>query len=70
MDQTELKWTELDPSGENWTKMDQTRLVGPKCYTDKAQHDCNNNKCYASIFRFYIDKECISRSQSMEIKNT
>ena len=36
----------------NRPKMDQRRS---KCYADVTQQERSNNKCYISIFRYYID---------------
>ena len=40
-----MKWIEV-------AQMDQSR---PKYYTDVIQKERSNNKCYASIFRYFID---------------
>ena len=40
-----MKWTEA-------AQMDQS---GPKYYADVIQKEHSNNKCYTSIFRYYID---------------
>lgn len=53
-----LKWMNMDRidwNGPNWTEVDQNWLNGPKCYADVTQKKRRNNKCYAIIFKYYID---------------
>ena len=51
MDRIGLKCIELDLTGHKWTKLNRMNRK-PKCYIDVAQQICDNNKYYASAFKY------------------
>ena len=48
MDQTRPKLIE-------WSKNYRNRPNGLRCFIDVTQNEHNNNKCYTSIFKDYIN---------------
>ena len=51
MDRIGLKWIELDRTGYKWTKLNRLNRK-PKCYVDVVQQVRDNNKYYASTFKY------------------
>ena len=44
----------MDQSGRNGLNCTKVDQIGPKCYIDVTQKEHSNNKCYTSVFRYYI----------------
>ena len=58
MNQFKAQFVQNGPNGLKWTTLDWVVWMdwsGLKCYIDVAQKEYNNNKCYISIFIYYID---------------